>query len=118
MLGPILVPDLQHGEDLVGRLGGVSGETGNDQSLLTVLSEVKRGGGYKEITDCLIIYLRGERRWRGEGGKRERERGRGGGGKDEIVLQAYILTKRDKISCLCALRNVYTYVARNAPSSE
>ena len=72
MLGPILVPDLQHGEDLVGRLGGVSGETGNDQSLLTVLSEVKRGGGYKEITDCLIVYLRG----RGEGEKSKRESGR------------------------------------------
>ena len=108
MLGPILVPDLQHGEDLVGRLGGVSGETGNDQSLLAVLSEVKGSRGYKEVTDCLIVYLRGRER-RGEGG-RERERER------NETVQAYTLSKCYKnYSCLCALRNVYTYVARNAP---
>jgi hypothetical protein len=80
VLGPIPVPDLQHGEDLVGRLGGVSGETRNDQSLLAVLSEVKRSGCYKEVTDSLIVYLRGRREIERERERkervRERERGR------------------------------------------
>ena len=69
VLGSIPIPDLQHGEDLIGRLGGVSRETSNDQSLLSVLSEIQRSRGYKKVAYGLIVYLR-------ERGERERERER------------------------------------------
>ena len=77
VLGPIPIPNLQHGEDLVGRLGGVSGETSNDQSLLSVLSEIQSSRGYQKVTYGLIVYLR-KREGEGEGEReRERERERG-----------------------------------------